>query len=66
MRAAYTLISFLGFLSFHFLAIYVGEQGKIGFAIGYATLAVSFIIALFSNLVFQKLKDNKSEGEIKN
>jgi hypothetical protein len=60
---AILILCFFGFVSFQFLAIYEGEIGKIGFAIGYAILSMAFFIFLFGVLILEKIHRKDSPQE---
>jgi hypothetical protein len=55
----YLLLCFLGFVVFQFLAIYNGETGKLGFAIGYAILSIGFLISSWGQMIMKLIEKNK-------
>ena len=58
MKKLTVILDLFGFIAFQFLAIYKGEKGNIGFAIGYAILSLSFIILLMTTMILEELRNN--------
>jgi hypothetical protein len=55
------IVGIIGFIAFQFLSIHEGQEGDIGYAIGFATLSLSYIIILCMGIVLEKINEKNDE-----
>lgn len=54
------IIGFIGFGVFQFLAMCQGQNGNMGYALGYATLSIAFMLFMFAGVILDTLYEDKN------
>jgi hypothetical protein len=55
------ITGFIGFTVFNSLAMYEGQKGDMGYALGFAILALAFVMFLFVGVVLDTLCEDKNK-----
>jgi len=61
MKKLYLIMCLIGFIAYSVLAVYKGQQGKLGYAICFAIISIAFYISLQAGIIINKINNNKSD-----